>query len=140
MKRKAAFTLIELIIVVIIVGIIAVSAVPIYRLNLRRTYSAEGFATLGAIRRAQHLYKAEHGRYVEVTGAPGETIYDILELDTADNRFWNNPAFRVEVPDPARPGDTFLATATGANSTAPGAAHVDGIILTMNEKGETTGP
>lgn len=137
MRRKAAFTLIELMIVVVIVGIIAVSAVPIYRLNLRRAHSAEGFAALGAIRRAQHFYQAEFDTFIAVN--PPDDIYTILGLDTADNRFWNNPAFSVTVGGTAA-DPTFIATATGAASTAPRAVRIADITLTMNERGETTGP
>ncbi len=138
MKGKAGFTLIELMIVVIIIGILAASAVPIYRANVRKAYASEGFATLGAIRSAERLYKAEWNSYKVVTVGTGPLIggiYAAFGLDTSDNQYWDNKAFVV---DPAS-ATAFTATATGANSTAPAAAKVAGIVLTMDEKGTTTG-
>ncbi|MBA2124527.1 hypothetical protein B9J78_06325 [bacterium Unc6] len=142
-KEKGGFTLVELMIVVIIVGILAVSAVPIYRANMRRAYSAEGFATLGAIRSAQRLYKAEFNTYLAVTAGTGDRaggIATLLGLDTADNHYWRNAAFSVTA---SGTGDAavFTATASGVAATgAPGRARIADITLTMNHAGVTTGP
>ncbi len=131
MKGKAGFTLIELMIVVIIIGILAASAVPIYRANVRKAYAAEGFATLGAIRSAERLYKAEWDTYKNSTD-----IKTDFGLDTTDNQYWNNGAFKVT----GASSTAFTATATGSDSTAPGAAKISGIVLTMDQTGVTTGP
>ncbi len=135
MKGKAGFTLIELMIVVIIIGILAASAVPIYRANVRKAYAAEGFATLGAIRSAERLYKAEWDTYRAVTVAEGG-IKTVFGLDTTDNQYWNNGAFKVT----GASSTAFTATATGSDSTAPGAAKISGMSLTMDQTGVTTGP
>ncbi len=136
-KGKVGFTLIELMIVVIIIGILAAAAVPIYRANMKKAYSTEALATLDLIRGAERLYKVEWNAYLAVTAGTGPTtggIYEALGLDTRDNKYWNNPAFKVVATT-----TTFMATATGSNSTAPAAAKVAGIVLTMDEKGTTTG-
>ncbi len=132
--RRTAFTLIELMIVIVIIGILAISAVAIYRANRRRAVSAEGFAALGAIRNVQRLYLVEWNTYLAT-----DNIDRDLGLDTVDNYYWNTASFKVE-PGPGGIGNSFIATATGDNSTAFGRAEVKGIILTMNEQGEITGP
>lgn len=63
MKRRNAFTLIELMIVVVIVAILAASAYPIYRAVVSRAYEAEILSSMSVFRTAQRLYRAEAGNY-----------------------------------------------------------------------------
>lgn len=60
---KKGFTLIEIMIVCIIVGIVAAIAVPNFRTYLDNARRSEAIAALGAIRVAERLYHAEHGHY-----------------------------------------------------------------------------
>jgi len=59
LKRKG-FTLIELIIVVIIIGILAAIAAPMMSSNVQRARRSEAVAALGAIRTAARCYAAEN--------------------------------------------------------------------------------
>lgn len=61
--RKRMFTLVELMIVVIIVAILAASAVPIYRSVVGRAYEAEVVSALATFRTAQRIFRAEKGEY-----------------------------------------------------------------------------
>ncbi len=63
MRRRKAFTLIELMIVVVIVAILAASAYPIYRSVVSRAYEAEVLSGISLFRTAQRMYRAEYGRY-----------------------------------------------------------------------------
>lgn len=63
MRRRKAFTLIELMIVVVIVAILAASAYPIYRSVVSRAYEAEILSGISVFRTAQRMYRAEYGRY-----------------------------------------------------------------------------
>jgi prepilin-type N-terminal cleavage/methylation domain-containing protein len=63
--RKRVFTLVELMIVVIIVAILAASAVPIYRSVVGRAYEAEIVSSLATLRTAQRVYRAQYGEYAD---------------------------------------------------------------------------
>ncbi|NQT22817.1 MAG: prepilin-type N-terminal cleavage/methylation domain-containing protein [Candidatus Omnitrophica bacterium] len=65
MLGKKGFTLIELMVVIIIVGILAAVAVPMMRANVRRAYGTEGAAIAGSIRTAERIYQAEHKTYTD---------------------------------------------------------------------------
>ncbi len=125
MKRtgKKGFTLIELVIVIVIIGILAIIAVPIYRGYTRRAMAAEGRALVGSVASAQRIYFAEHS----TSGAPylavANTGYNAtLDVDARSNRYFT----------------TYSVTA-GANNfavTTNGTGDAAGITVTLTQ---TTG-
>jgi len=114
-KKRAGFTLIELMIVVIVVGILAAAAIPIYSRVMDRARASEGKALLGTVR--TH-YLAESAEGVTVT----YTTLTAWGIDTSKNRWWT-----------ADPGD-FTTAWDGNTFTITGAADtdIDGIILAIN--------
>jgi len=56
------FSLVELMIVIIIIGILAAVAVPVYSNNVQKAKRAEADAALGSIRNQIDIYEAEYGR------------------------------------------------------------------------------
>ena len=71
LRRKQAFTLVELMIVVTIVAILALIAIPLYSANTTAAIMSEGVAGAGTIRTALRTYYSQNGGY---TGATMSTL------------------------------------------------------------------
>ncbi|MCM8767461.1 MAG: prepilin-type N-terminal cleavage/methylation domain-containing protein [Candidatus Omnitrophica bacterium] len=118
-NRKKGFTLIELMTVVIIVGILAAVAVPLYRGQVRKAMASEGAALLGSVRTAERIYFAEHNQYLSVTNGGGPN--DPLGIDTTGNKYFKTYSVTAS-------GNTFTATTTGTGAAA-------GITVTIDQDG-----
>ena len=64
-KRKG-FTLVELAVVVVIIGVLAAFAVPRFLASVERSKAAEAFNYLAAVQSAQERYHARQGTYAAV--------------------------------------------------------------------------
>jgi len=117
-NRKRGFTLIELMTVVIIVGILAAIAVPLYRGNVKRSMAAEGAALLGSVRTAERVYYSEHGRYTDDKTKLG--------IDTTGNKYFTDYTVTL-----SGGGTGFTATTTGTGDAA-------GITVTIDQDGNLT--
>lgn len=117
-KKRAGFTLIELMIVVIVVGILAAAAIPIYSRVMDRARASEGKALLGTVR--TH-YLAETAEGVTLAYISNLSEWGI---DTSKNRWWRaDPADFTTTWD----GTTFTFTIAGAAGT-----DIEGITLGIN--------
>ena len=67
-KAKKGFTLLELIVVIIIIGILATLGFTQYTKVIERGRTAEAKALLGQMRTAQEAYKLENGAYTATIG------------------------------------------------------------------------
>ncbi|MEM7449707.1 MAG: prepilin-type N-terminal cleavage/methylation domain-containing protein [Myxococcota bacterium] len=65
-KSEQGFTLIELMIVVVIIGVLAAVAVPAFQSYVYRSRAQEAFGFMGEIRNRQESYRAEFGQYADV--------------------------------------------------------------------------
>lgn len=77
-KGTSGFSVLELMITLVIVGILVGIAGPIYYNNIEKARRAEGEATLGSIRNEVLVYYATHGTY------PTE------DLDLVMSQDWHN--------------------------------------------------
>lgn len=82
MRNTKAFTLIELMVVILIVGILAAASVPLMRGRVDSAKWAEANATAGTIRSAARVYFAEHGSVP--TGDIDSTIMAQLGFNPGD--------------------------------------------------------
>jgi prepilin-type N-terminal cleavage/methylation domain-containing protein len=66
-RRREGFTLIELMISVVIVGVLAAVAIPSFVAYIYRSRTTEATTFLAEIRQRQESYRAEFGQYANVT-------------------------------------------------------------------------
>ncbi len=137
-RRTSHFTLIELMVVVIIVGILAAAAVPIYISQTRRARTSEAIAGLGAIRSVERVYYTEKGSYLAVSaGNVGNNPDDTnagLGLDFANNTYFDNNCFSAATD--ATYGFVATCDGTAAANAAPRASDVTTIKVEMRGNGQ----
>ncbi|MBL7067209.1 MAG: prepilin-type N-terminal cleavage/methylation domain-containing protein [Candidatus Marinimicrobia bacterium] len=81
-KNQKGFTLVELMIVIVIVGILAAVAVPIYTANIKKAKMSECDAALGTIRTALRVYYATNDPTPAYpTAAAGTEVSAVTGLD-----------------------------------------------------------
>ena len=74
MRRKEGWTLLEVMVVVVIVGILATIAIPAYNDYVTRSRRSDAFTALETVRAAQEMYRAEKGFYAADFEDGGVTV------------------------------------------------------------------
>ena len=122
MKNVKGFTLVELVIVIVIVGILSIVAVPVYRGYTRKAMATEGKTLLGTIQTAEKIYFTEYANFKTIA----QTNFDAdLDIDARSNKYFTG--FTV-----TSSGDKFTATTSGTGGAS-------GISLTL-VSGKTSAP
>ena len=133
MKSKKGFTLIELMVVVLIVGILAAVAIPILRGRIDSAKWSEGKAMMGSIATAIRAYHAEKGPSgvvpTSITGS-GNTELGFTSADLTGTYFAHGD---FSMSDLAMNPLTFTITCTPGDSDPanPG-------TVTLNQAGTWT--
>ncbi|UCD55484.1 MAG: prepilin-type N-terminal cleavage/methylation domain-containing protein [Candidatus Omnitrophota bacterium] len=70
MFTKKSFTLVELLVVIIIVGILAAVSIPIFRGYIWKARFAEVYSVVGMIANGKRAYRVEHGTYEGIPSYP----------------------------------------------------------------------
>ncbi len=96
-RRLRAFTLVELMVVVLLVGILATVGIVTFRQWVFHSRSVEAFGMVQSVRVAQERWRAETGSYLDVSTtmtswypmpAPGRTLWDWNQVSGADYGKW----------------------------------------------------
>lgn len=126
MKRAKGFTLVELVIVIVIVGILSIVAVPIYRGYTRKAMASEGKALLGTIQTSEKVYFAEYAAFRSSTA--NASIDTDLDVDARANKYFKT--FTISANANTGTDAAYTATTVGTGGAS-------GITLTMYASAHT---
>jgi len=129
MKESQGFTLVELVIVVVIIGILAVVGAQTYQKYARRSMGAEGVALTTAVAMAEKIYCNDKQQYYETPGFPGQNWDNdpVLCVDARNNINFNT--YRVGA-DVILGVPSFCAYSDGQNNAKGIRAKCGGIPTT----------
>lgn len=111
------FTLLDLLVALIILGVLVVASVALYRNHVDQARSVEAAQNLSAIHGGEVAHQLEHGAFIEAADLPA--VNKALDLDLTAKYF----DYRVSVGE-----GTFLATATPRFASAS-----EPIVITMDQ-------
>ena len=95
--NRKGFSLVELAVVVIIIGVLAAFGVPRFRDAVERSKASEAFSFLSAIRSAQERYQARQGQYAKSLGSLDISMSPPAYFrDVAGNNLGNTTAIVVD--------------------------------------------
>ena len=122
MNNEKGFTLVELVIVIIIIGVLAVVGVPSFQRHVRKSYAAEGKALLISIAMAEKMYFIDNHAYHD-TGNAYVGVDTALGVDAQSNTYFQT--FLIGVDNtPATENFTAWTVGVGDAQGILGKIHV----------------
>jgi len=97
MFGKKGFTMVELLVVMIILGVLVAVAAPIYFANVDRAKASEAVAGMGLIRQAEREYYIKNKDYLAVTGTT-TAVDTTLDVDLGATQYFSNKCYSVTKP------------------------------------------
>ncbi|MDR1194909.1 MAG: prepilin-type N-terminal cleavage/methylation domain-containing protein [Endomicrobium sp.] len=129
MKKISGFTLTEVIIVIVIVGILSLISVPIYRDHVQKSVAVEGQALLSEIMATQEIYNARNKVWYSASTTDAVTSASFVPeigIDARRNKYFNHFSWRsIEATNDD--DVSFSITTEGITGTK-----ADGVSLTLN--------
>ncbi len=135
--KKRGFTLIEILLVVIIIGILASISAPMFLQHQKRAVASESVAAMALVRQALRDYFIVHDTYYDVgagniknalptsvsAGTPTPSSAGV-DVDVNVAKYFSNAAYSIDATSPSSarftnpPAVDFLITVNGADSVA----------------------
>ena len=111
-RTRKGFTLVELAVVIVIIGVLAAFGVPRFLKSVERTKASEAFAYLAAVRSAQERYIAKEGTYADAVSK--------LDITQAAPKNFDNPTTVITSNAAGIPKWKLTLTRTSTSSSYGG--------------------
>jgi len=99
-NNQKGFTLVELMIVIVIVGILAAVAIPIYQSNVDKAKMSECDAALGTIRTSLRVYYAENNTYPTIAAGTAVTTTSLgISTNDLDGKYFAPADYTIASTD-----------------------------------------
>jgi type IV pilus assembly protein PilE len=126
MRKTNGFTLMELVMVVVIIGILGTLGIPIYTKTIEKSRQGEAMHWLGTLRESEERYRQENSAYTTTIGN--------LDIDAPPSSATGPNYFTYSVTTAT--ATTFTAQATRTGYQAPSGA--TGYTITIDQVGTIT--